>query len=300
MKKLFVRLLGVIVIVLICDVVVGFCGRAYINNLSEYSFALAQKCNVMLNKEADILIIGASKANHNYITDRFSQNGLTVFNAGIDGTDCYVALMALKSCSARKVPQLVIFDISGNQVNVSPGSLVDKYAFLYNQNPVVDILLDKELSQLEKLKLKSNLYRYNKMPETIVSLFVKKNKTAGGYVPLFGDFSNGDFKEAESFSPNDNEVSYLSELVDYCKRRDICLVLSVSPSCVNNKDFDLWLENYCHDNQVYLVNSNKLFWGHLELFVDYDHLNEEGSKLFTNYFLEQLDSLLTDSSVIHD
>ena len=285
--KRFISIIGVILLIIICDVLAGIFGRYYTTHLTDYSFFCAQVCNVMLNKEADIVIIGASKANHSYITDSFATDNLSAFNAGIDGTDCYAAYMSLVALSSRKVPKIVIFDIADRQLEKKPEKTAKTFAFLYGSSDAFGELLSRELSSIEKIKLRSHLYRYNKFPETIVSMLHDKNKTAGGYVPLEGEY-DGDFSENHLFDCNEKEVFYLSEMVDFCKRNEIELILSVSPACVNNVSFNEWLENYCKDSGVILFNNNKLYWDRHDLFHDDMHLNHEGALLFTKVIFDNI------------
>lgn len=244
----------------------------------------------MLNKDADVVIIGGSKANHSYITERFASDRITAFNGGIDGTDCYVALATLKALSSRKKPSLAILDIADRQVEISPSKTIDIISFLYGDYRIKGLtpLFDEQLSSAEKLKLRSNLYRYNKIPETMVAMLRDKNKTAGGYVPLPGQYVGGDFVELHDFAPNEEEVHYLSEIVSFCSDNDIKLVFSISPSCINNLAFNKWLKEFCENKNVSLINSNNLYWNHLELFHDDMHLNKEGSELFTEFLLGKL------------
>lgn len=287
MKKI-IRVLAVIAVVFLCDILVGLIGDWYINSLSNYSFFKAQMCNVMLNKEADILIIGASKANHSYITEEFASDSISAFNAGIDASDCYAANMVLRSLISRRKPQLVVFDIADRQVEVAPNNIAGLFAFLYGKSEPIDSLLSAELSLSEKIKLHCNLYRYNKMPETVASFFHSKNKTANGYVPLYGRYEGGKFVTKEKFSPNEKEVYYLEDLMNICKQNGIELVISVSPACINNTAFNSWLDDLCKENHIHLINTNTLFWNNLDLFHDDMHLNQVGAIRFTEFLLDSL------------
>ncbi|MBR4838484.1 MAG: hypothetical protein IK004_08700 [Bacteroidales bacterium] len=155
MKKV-IRVLAVVVVVCICDIMIGFIGDWYINSLSNYSFLRAQICNVVLNKEADVLIIGASKANHSYITEAFSSDSVTAFNAGIDGTDCYTADMVLHALCSRRIPKLVVFDIADRQVEISPDQTVEMFSYLYGKAKPIEELMEEELDPLERIKLNCN------------------------------------------------------------------------------------------------------------------------------------------------
>ncbi|MCM1568107.1 MAG: hypothetical protein NC081_01520 [Roseburia sp.] len=100
---------------------------------------------------------------------------------------------------------------------------------------------------------------------------------------------------------NEGEISYLNRIVDYCKENQLSLHLYVMPftdlyvACQPTA-YDLFVDfvsDYAQQKNISFMDFNAVSRADLALtndcFKDFDHLNEVGSAIFTDYMMKVLD-----------
>lgn len=151
------------------------------------------KDNYRLNRvTTDIIIVGSSRGSHHYVTTmlRDSINSYTgyqysLYNGAIDGK-----FINSNSCSAESImdrykPRLLIFEVSESELSGSRSvSDMEFAAVNYNNNQFVKKYLD-DLGWKERIKIASNMFRYNQKVLRVVSSFIQKGGGETGYEPLY-------------------------------------------------------------------------------------------------------------------
>ena len=81
----------------------------------------------------------------------------------------------------------------------------------------------------------------------------------------------------------------MNDVVTRCKRKNVRLIMCISPSYHFNPIYNKYLQQYCKHNGIefYDMSEDKDFL-HPEMFKDKDHLNKDGSKKFTEELITRI------------
>lgn len=288
MKKFVEKLLIVALLILGIDLLVGVISDKVVMNMPETSAYISKTTHSLLKKKADIIVLGASKAKHGYNPFMLEDSmGLSCYNAAEDGCDMMYYDMMLSGFLSRCNPKIVIIDMAPLSLMNTPSIQGGK--FLYGLSTVVDSFYNENLSWGERIKLKSALYRFNGFYGQMASNVLNKNLPNKGYTPITGFYKDGKIMKDTVFTPNEKEIEYMNDVVAKCKKGKVRLIMCVSPSYHYNPLFDDYLNGYCKQHKVEFFDlaTDKKFI-HPTLFKDADHLNTEGSKLFTQDFIKRI------------
>ena len=140
------------------------------------------------NLETDLVFLGSSRARHHYVPSIFKDTlRMLSFNCGLDGNGIVSMYGIYKILSSRKSPRVVVydlhelFDIQTNDNSKYLASL----KMAYDHDCIDSIFWD--ISPNERIKMRSNLYRYNSMLLPILSDYFSPHETYNyGYSPLKG------------------------------------------------------------------------------------------------------------------
>lgn len=288
MKKFVEKLLIVALLILGIDLLVGVISDKVVMNMPETSAYISKTTHSLLKKKADIIVLGASKAKHGYNPFMLEDSmGLSCYNAAEDGCDMMYYDMMLSGFLSRCNPKIVIIDMAPLSLMNTPSIQGGK--FLYGLSTVVDSFYNENLSWGERIKIKSALYRFNGFYGQMASNVLNKNLPNKGYTPITGFYKDGKIMKDTVFTPNEKEIEYMNDVVAKCKKGKVRLIMCVSPSYHYNPLFDDYLNGYCKQHKVEFFDlaTDKKFI-HPTLFKDADHLNTEGSKLFTQDFIKRI------------
>lgn len=288
MKKFVEKLLIIALLILGIDLLVGVISDKVVMNMPETSAYISKTTHSLLKKKADIIVLGASKAKHGYNPFMLEDSmGLSCYNAAEDGCDMMYYDMMLSGFLSRCNPKIVIIDMAPLSLMNTPSIQGGK--FLYGLSTVVDSFYNENLSWGERIKIKSALYRFNGFYGQMASNVLNKNLPNKGYTPITGFYKDGKIMKDTVFTPNEKEIEYMNDVVAKCKKGKVRLIMCVSPSYHYNPLFDDYLNGYCKQHKVEFFDlaTDKKFI-HPTLFKDADHLNTEGSKLFTQDFIKRI------------
>lgn len=252
--------------------------------------------------DADLLIIGSSKACHHYVSKMMEDTlGITVYNCGQDG--CYFLYQnaIVNMVLDRYKPEVIIWDIQPNAFNSAKE--IDEYVhfrnlspYYYEDNQWVQTYIDESSSTMP-LKMFSEMYAYNSMLTSyLFPLFLKK-KTLSGYVPLPNEgyiFPQLREEMKDEYIPDNDKLEKLSQTVKRCNTSGIKLYLVVSPTYAYKPvSFQSILQDLSHiandnDTGFYDFSSDSGFLNDSTLFKDNAHLNDKGARKFTQYILDIL------------
>ncbi len=293
MKFIFKSLI-VLVIVVIIDFATGFLYDKILANLPNKDTYTSNMYHSLFSNKADILVLGPSSARHHYNTKILKDSfHLDVYNAGFDGTDIAVADYVLKSYIDRYPPKIVLVDIGISQLDGKWLNRTSEANMFYGKNEFLTAYYNEKLSFVDRIKLKSSLYRYNSTLDKLIALYVSSDNTSFGYAPLTGSVK--DLKRSyinDIFIVNEDELHHLSNIVDDCAANNIKLYFILSPREKICLSFEKWIENFAKEKGICFINENinPYYDNHYELFRDDNHLNGEGADYFTNRICEILNS----------
>ena len=130
----------------------------------------------MEQNTADLLVFGASSANHHYRPDAFGKTNLSFYNCGRDGNFIFYHYAILQATLKRYKPKLVILDITEEDFYKSPDSY-DRISSLlpyYKTHPEIKEIVEMK-SKWEQFKMLSRIYPFN---SKIISSFT-------GYIDMY-------------------------------------------------------------------------------------------------------------------
>lgn len=248
--------------------------------------------------DASLAIFGSSRANHHYVSQVFEDSlGLSAYNCGVDGNGILLAYCFLNNIiSEGRAPQAVIYDFFPEYDLFDNG---DHQKALTRIKPFYDIDGMKEiiddLSENEYLKLHLSTYRYNSEFIQMLSDAVSpKQVVIKGYKPMQGtmttDFVKSDADKKWVIDPI--KVKYLRKFIALCRQHSISLVFVTSPmfnGSPGNTDNRQLLSRYGgNDLNLIEMSDDSHFLGDRNLFVDTQHMNDTGAKLFSSLLADSL------------
>jgi hypothetical protein len=294
LKSTIVVLLGLLII----DLLTGFIGNKIIERLPNYGGATI-KDNFRLNKlKTDILIIGSSRASHHYVPSYIKDNikeKYTIYNAGHDGqfVDCNSCIT--ECVIKREKPKLIIFEIEEFELFSNDLKYrLETFAPYYNNNSIVKNYINR-LGLNERIKIKSNLYKYNsKIPNFIISL-VSNVGINDGYEPLYTKMKI--IKKENNNITDNNKNTIIDEysknnftnVIKLCNKEHIKIIVVSSPRYKTDEKND-FLKELCNTYNVPYIDmeTTNYFNNHPGLFADAAHLNNDGATIYTKMFLKKL------------
>ncbi len=302
-NNFMIKIIVIVAVIFLIDLAYG----QITYNLYDKGFAKhipAQVLRDLIEKKPEIVILGASRANHHYDPRLIEkQTRMTTYNSGFDGTNSCYTRDVLKIITKNYIPKIVIVD-------VSPGLNFQTDKNLYSRHNNLSILnryLDgfpREIYRYNKFENYLHIFNFYKMnsifPSLLKASLSKDVKSIyDGYRPLSGYDKILDEPNDIGFDTNNyNKELYQAnqEIVKICKDRNILLLFTTSPMYVNNiniipKDFIRFLEKV----DVPYLNfplANYSVLNKKKYFKDLGHMNKNGADLFTNIFCKDLITLL--------
>ena len=256
----------------------------------------------MDSTKADILIFGASRANHHYIPEIFKNRmNLSCYNTGRDGETIFYNYAILKSVLKRYSPKIAILDFSGGEFAVDQedydrlAALIPYYKDHQEVQPIVQLKSD-----YEKYKLLSKIYPYNSLIFTILIGTTQFNERRdyindqSGYVPLT-EVCKRQLVIDTSFKTYEfdaNKIKTFKSFVKDCVDSKVKLYIIISPVLVKYfyEDSSINLArdiSKSYSIPVYNFLNDSLFF-HNILFADGTHLNDSGATIFTNKVIDSI------------
>ena len=295
MKKAIYITLITLGIIVGCDLLIGAVSRKLVMAAPDAGLNQTNTAQALFNKKADVLVLGSSRANHHYVSSMFKDSlGLSCYNAGRDGHDILYAYMIFQSFLERNTPKMVVVDIASSMMDGSWIQNNKDMTCFYGASKVVTDVLDKDgLKGFDKVKMLSNLYRYNNTLEWIATAYLSNWGEGDGYFPM-PVTNNGMKKQVgkdRKFTPHPKCLAYLDDIVKTCKEKNIQLILCVSPSLsYSMHGLNDWMMEYGKQQQIKTLDftGDTTYVDHPDLFFDATHLNDLGARAFTKHFLNNV------------
>lgn len=289
-RKRLVLQIGIVIIAFI--VIDWVFGKYFDSKVTETNCGTYKKISdyFFSRKNYDIIILGNSRAVHQYIPSVF-ENKLhnKALNAGMEGTGLYYYNVLIRYYLQFHQPKMFIIDINNRELEASV--VGDKYTavkFLvpyFNTVPEIKDIL--KLSLPERICFSSNLYRYNTKFYNIYKNNVQcfGDSDFKGYTPFYGNAKRDIRLYKDAAKPIDAErITILNSIIDECKKRNIKLLFVFSPKQFDDrKTQSRSILNSIfkkHNLNVLDFTTDSKFKNN-SLFYDAAHLNHEGATLYS-------------------
>ncbi|OWV14370.1 hypothetical protein B7989_02635 [Fibrobacter sp. UWB5] len=303
MQRFVVKMVAFVLCMLVVD---AFCGIAFSFFRNHAKGGSTQEANYIAEQcNADILILGSSRANHHYNPVILDSIGGFAYNGGIDGQGIVLGLGRYLMCAENHVPKIVIYEITPEFDYLAYGQNSKYFGFLrpYYEKAGVESIFEKIETPFNRLKLHSQMYRNNsKLLSNVRDLFVKGQNTRG-YYPQHGTL-NKNLKENEgerSIVIDSVKLSMMESLINETAKRGTKLYFAISPRflTVNDNKVLLMYQPGIELAQKYNVPVlNYIFTTGLsdnsEMFVDYVHMNDIGSAIYSRMIVSKISNLNGD------
>jgi hypothetical protein len=291
-----------IVVLILCDRGIGYLMKyLYFNQQSGDGYLVTYAID---STEADILVLGSSRAKHSYDPEVIEDSTkYSCFNAGRDGTEHllfnYGQFMAITS---RYNPKIVILDLRPEDLAYSAKEydmLSPLLPYYRTHGEIRELMLVR--GPFEKLKHISAIYPFNSLIFQVVMGNLEMNKGRkvhyNGYVPFPDGKVEGqiDTLPIHDIALDKYKIGVLENMIRICNEKEIRLIFVYSPTwhIVTRSPYDAVLTELCNKKQIdYLNLSNHPdFLTNPGYFYDRTHLNDNGAKIFTSMLIRKISLL---------
>jgi hypothetical protein len=261
------------------------------------------KENYIANKcIADVLILGSSRAARHYDPNVLKDSlGLSCYNCGEPGCGSIVAYTRYKMVSERHYPKLVIYDLHPlfDYLDINDYSrqigILKPYANFKAVRDNYDIFGDK----LDKISLLSSMYRNNSQLIDCLQGVFDSDKLMNGFQPLLGIMSerNANKYNKMNYHPIDSlKLEYLEDFFRTIRNDNVPLIVIVSPFYKNSTNIINYRDavNLCNRLNIPFIDNTEMsgIYDDRLLFRDYQHLNVDGARLYTQRIISQIKGYL--------
>jgi len=296
----FICMVAITLLVLfLCDRGIGYLMKyLYFNQQSGDGYLVTYAID---STEADVLVLGSSRAKHSYDPMIFEDStNFTCFNAGRDGTEHILFNYGqFKAATSRYNPEIVILDIRPEDLAYSAREydmLSPLLPYYKTHGEIKELLLER--GPFEKLKHILAIYPFNSLVFQVImgNLEVNKKRKVhyNGYVPFRDAKVRGqiDTLPIHDTALDEYKIGLLENMIRICSEKNIRLIFVYSPTwhIVTKNPYDSVLAKLCNENQIdYLNLSNHPdFLTNPGYFYDRTHLNDKGAKVFTSMLISKI------------
>lgn len=249
---------------------------------------------------ADILIFGSSKAYNHYVPEIFeSRLRQSCYNTASAGQFILYHYASLKAILNRYTPKIVIIDIFHTDLRVERDSY-ERLSFLlpyYKRDTAIQSVVDLK-GPYEKYKLVSSIYPYNSsilvLAASNTEYYKSRNKVENGYFPQTGIWSKPIQTVSSDPYPLDSvKINIFRSFITDCQKAGTKLICVASPSFINferRESSEIAQERIAKEHNILFLDftNDPFFINRPYLFSDPLHLNEKGSREFTNILIDKI------------
>ena len=293
MKKIVVFVGIILAIVVGADLLVGAVSRKAILNVRDVGVNQTNTVQAFFKRRADILILGPSTANHHFDCQILKDSlEMTCYNAGRDGQNIIYDAMVLEGFLTRCTPKWVVVELGSSVLSDVWMDALHDFNCYYGVLKPIDEIIDSISSPVDRLKMWSNLYRYNKTWEWLLNAKASEEVAdLDGYrpMPVNKDTHFAATTSKDHFRMNKSCLHYLNHIIQRCQEKHIRLMFTHSPSLiVDHGNFCKEMEAFAKARHIPFLdwNGDTTYTRHPEWFYDMTHLNKEGAKVFTREFVK--------------
>ena len=295
MKKFILSFVFIIVGLFVVDRIGGV-GMSWVNGHTKD--VLGPKLQYLRQDiHEDVVLMGASRCHHHYLPSILSQTlRMSVYNAGIGGSNnIFSHYMVLCHILARHTPKIICLEVMTTDYCQQSDAFnaLSFFAPLFGYNESADSIY-RLAGYYYKYHL-SHLYRYNaKASSNLLGLVLNRQSgNDNGYIPLPkpNQFPKKPTIEEARNDIDSLKIRYIQRFADICHERGIKLIFMVSPkfTTVDSSHYNI-LKDIAKKNGIPFLDYHtcRLYHNHAEYFKDISHLWDEGARLFSWLFANDL------------
>lgn len=296
MRKIILKLIIFLTAIIFIDNIAGIAfNYLYKNAKGGYT---ERNYSIIHRTSEEILLFGSSRTTHHYIPSIISDStGLSCRNCGIDGMGIILEYGQLQVISERYMPQITVIDINA-PFSIEMNDNTKYLGYLKpesNNKKIAEILEDINLT--ERYKCMSNLYVYNSQILKLLADCYSPTilSVDNGYIPIYGITDNFPSRfDNKSFKEDPIKIKYIEKTINEFKDKTK-LIFVISPIIAATQTPSIYKRLYslCQKHHITLfdystsfLSINKKYW------KDSVHLNDEGAKVFTKLFANDLKNIL--------
>lgn len=300
MKRFIIKIVVFFLIIAVIDKIGGRVIK-YFNSHCQYGEAFTREY-VTSHCTEDMIIMGSSRGFHHYDSQIMSDSlKLSCFNCAYEGFGILNMYGRYLLMTRKHTPKFLVYDVFPKYDIYNDNS--EYIGSLEGMKPYVDepqiMSIFNDIVPLERYKLESSLYRYNK---TVYLLYVltrsKWPSPKLGYSPLDGKMAYEPepyVAEYTNQQPDSVKMKYMRKLIHEARRKGTKIIFCISPryGATPNSDLDPIIKLAKEEN-VPLLNhyTDKRFTTKKEFFEDSFHLNRTGATAYTKMIVGEIKQLI--------
>ena len=300
MRKLVTKISIVLALLFAVDVLAGI-ALDWLRDHSPDGRYYKTKYSLESCKE-DVVVIGSSRGEINYVSQVIEDSlGMSCWNAGRGGQGTPYFKAIQEGILTRYAPKVVILNVDDNDLETPPNyEHAGVLRPFYHSCPAIRPVLDKT-STFEWLLMKSRLYAYNSSFYYLIRPYFVEGldgKTSDkGWKPrldkMTAEFDGTLQPEPARTNLDTASVALFESIVTKLKEKGCRIFFVVSPNygrTVSASSAIEYLKQSSAKNDIplFIYSNDTSFITKPEYFVDPDHLNVEGARLFTQRLVEQI------------
>ncbi len=295
-KKYIYKIIAILVIVILVDKLSG----TILNKLYQSckTGICYQENYIMRKTNQDVLFFGSSRAAYHYNSKIIKDTlNMSVYNSGREGTGIYYHYGVLLSTIKRYTPKVIVLDLDYRDIYECEGLfgldiLKEQAPFYEKVSPEFDSLLVLSSGMKQKIKLQSNLYKYNsKFFRILTGNLVSKSDNNLGFRGIEGNY-NENIKPLEfKLKIDNNKIKTINKFIKKTKSKNIKLIIAISPYYIKMpKNLFYPLEQIANTNKIKIIShiQDSIFITNKNMFNDTFHLNLKGANIYSSIFASDL------------
>ena len=305
-KKFALKVLVFAVCMVLIDCLCGVCFPL----LQSHAKGGSTRTNYYVSDEcdADILVLGSSRAQHHYVPRILDSLGGVAYNAGNDGMGVVLGLGRYMMCAEKHVPKIVIHDITGFDFEKDDNSKYLKFLRPYGDRPYIRNIISQIGEPFINLKMRSNMYRNSsRIIPNIRDLVAHENPDNRGYLPLYKKCKNcGNApakKKSTALELDSIKLNIFDQFVKETARRGSKLYFATSPkfsadlgdSAIAQKrpPSDAYAETLAKKYNIPLLNNMDVpgISDNPDFFADQTHLNDDGARAYSRKIVQEIQAM---------
>ncbi len=289
-KCLYIYIIVVCLGVVIIDMLCRFTFTPFFDNPPIQTKAGATYKFVSCKEPANIIILGASRANHHYRCYQMEDSlGVSVFNYGWDGRCTLYQYLCLLRGIANGGLGTAILDISDAQLSKQwvDERISDLYPY-YWKNDTVRMMIEEVEKKDMRFLMMSSMVQYNSQYlNMIVPIQSFKGYTPLQYKGKAVEKKNKISLQKSDFYYSDIALKYFKRIAMICNKNNINFIVCLSPSLSVSQKSRNYILSLCSDYGIVCWDKTDFIKDGL-LFSDDDHLNDKGAERYTREIINML------------
>lgn len=295
-KKLTISIVIVAASFFLVDFVVGrVCDNLWFK--IPYTQSEGARANYYIyNTDADVVVIGASRATHHYVPEVLSDSlNMSVVVTGRDGHDFIYNSCILHCILERYTPRLVIFDLGEGWISGTCMNRIGSLNPYYNTDAYIKDAIHEAGDWSTKAMMHSNMYRYNGKILRMLNGYMSAPEIHDGYIPIANEpnlkTTHAELKRKDVIEQaNAVELKHLKDIFEWSKQYGFDLIVFDSPRYLLNSENYKTIMPLCEEYGIpcFDYSNDSLFMQHPEWFKDESHLNDAGAHVYTSIISKQI------------